>query len=109
MELITNAVLNSEETCVSTFLLLDTDKKVQMLDRLTRLAETDPYYELIKSDYDRPHRSSPESENDLLPKTEAALRKQVELLAQDGMTGGALEDASTKISALVSVLHELKN
>ena len=109
MDVTTVGVLNSEETCVSTFLLLDTDKKIEMLNRLTRLAETDPYYELIKSDYDSPRRDLPEPENELLTETETALRKQVELLAQDGMGGGALEDAISKINVLVSVLHELKN
>lgn len=41
--------------------------------------------------------------------TEAALRKQVELLAQDGVSGGTLEDALAIIKVLVYALHELKN
>ena len=41
--------------------------------------------------------------------TEAALRKQVELLAQDGVCCGALEDALAIIKVLVYALHELKN
>lgn len=41
--------------------------------------------------------------------TEAALRKQVELLAQGGVCGGALEDALAIIKVLVYALHELKN
>lgn len=48
-------------------------------------------------------------EKTLKTATETALREQVELLAQDGMCGGALEDAISKINVLVSVLHELKN
>lgn len=48
-------------------------------------------------------------EKTLKAATETALRKQVELLAQDGMCGGALEDAISKIHILVHVLHELKN
>ena len=49
------------------------------------------------------------AEQNLKTATETALRKQVELLAQDGVCGGALEDAINKINVLVSVLHELKN
>lgn len=48
-------------------------------------------------------------EKTLKAATETALRKQVELLAQDGMCGGALEDVISKIHILVHVLHELKN
>ena len=48
-------------------------------------------------------------EKTLKAATETALREQVELLAQDGMCGGALEDAISKIHILVHVLHELKN
>ena len=48
-------------------------------------------------------------EKTLKTATETALRKQVELLTQDGMCGGALEDAISKIHILVHVLHELKN
>lgn len=44
-------------------------------------------------------------EQNLKTATETALRKQVELLAQDGMDGERLDETARKISALLVVLR----